>query len=209
MENHYSDIEKLAELRDKGLLTEQEFQQKKNQILSNQQPNSTQQPKKKTGCLKIFGISFIALCVMSTITAIFSDDTNTANTENTEIVETKKNTPDEEIQILEKELENKNLTKAQREEIEIELKSIRTLQFANKHISSWDRSNPELKKYVKKSMNDPKSFEHVSTEFSYGKKNVTAKMIYRGNNAFGAKVLGAVKGTLDYNGNLLEVQDIK
>ena len=58
-------------------------------------------------------------------------------------------------------------------------------------------------------MNDPKSFEHVSTEFSYGKKNVTAKMIYRGNNAFGAKVLGAVKGTLDYNGNLLEVQDIK
>lgn len=106
---------------------------------------------------------------------------------------------------LQKELENKNLSKGQRDEIQIQIKNIRAVKWAKKNINSWDDSNPKLERTVKDAMNDKDSFEHVSTEYSYKKDKVIAKMIYRGNNAFGAKVIESVTGEFDYDGNLISI----
>ena len=242
MNPNLSDLEKLAELREKGILTEEEFQTKKKQILnesSNQNisfenkfqtnQNIPNKPvKKKTGCLKISLITFGAFILMTAITAIFSPEDKNAKKQITNDEFLMSNKPknqqqkidsaklanekfqslsyEEKIASLEKELENKKLSKTEKKEIELEIRSVKVQEFQEKHISSWDGSNRDLVNTVKKSMNDPNSFEHVQTSFDYKDNSVKAKMIYRGNNAFGAKVLGKVIGKIDYNGNLLSVE---
>lgn len=53
-----------------------------------------------------------------------------------------------------------------------------------------DGSNYQLIQQVKKSMNDPDSFEHVDTRYvDNGSGDVIIFMKFRGNNAFGAKIL--------------------
>lgn len=198
MEENYSDIEKLAELRDKGVLTEQEFQQKKSQILG-----TPIIPKKKnSGCGKAILFFIIGSSILGTLIGIFSSVDATTNETQVEQTQT---TQHEELLSLEKELENKELTKVQREEIEIEIKSIKSLQWAKKNINVWDNSNPKLERAVKKAMRNPKSYEHIATEFSYKKNNVTAIMQYRGENGFGGTSIEKVKGVFDYDGNLLEI----
>ena len=88
MNSNLSDLEKLAELRQKGILTEEEFQIKKSQILNqttnqNLPPNNFQQNqvkavKKKTGCLKILLITFGAFMLLTIITAIFMPEDKNA-----------------------------------------------------------------------------------------------------------------------------------
>lgn len=70
MEQNYSDIKRLAELRDKGLLTEEEFQQKKQKILGTQQHIPSAPKKKGPGCLKGLLITFLAIFVFGTISSI-------------------------------------------------------------------------------------------------------------------------------------------
>ncbi|MBA5246567.1 hypothetical protein H1R16_10235 [Marnyiella aurantia] len=115
--------------------------------------------------------------------------------------------PELHLSNLQKELDNKNLTNVQKEEIEIEIKKIRSQKWAKKNINALDNSNPKLERAVKKVMNDDKSFEHVSTKYSFTKNEVIATMTYRGSNAFGAKVIEQITGTFDYDGNLVSVQD--
>ncbi|MFC6269702.1 SHOCT domain-containing protein [Frigoriflavimonas asaccharolytica] len=239
MNLNLSDLEKLSDLRQKGILTEEEFQTKKKQILGDtpakpqlpQENLSTNKtPKKESdGCLKIIIFLFIGSFVIIFISLIFVF-TNTKKeakpVDNELLISDKPKTdqqkidsakisnenfeslsPKDQIASLEKELENKKLTKIQKEEINIEIKNIKELEFAKKNISAWDRSNPKLVRAVKKAMNDPESFEHVETTFDYKKNKVVATMIYRGKNAFGGLVLGTVNGTFDYDGNLLEIQD--
>ena len=239
MNSNLSDLEKLAELRAKGILTEEEFQAKKNQILNqttnqNLPPNNFKQSqskpvKKKTGCLKIFLITFGAFMLLSIITAIFmpEDENGKAKAANDEYLmsDKPKNQQqkidsakianekfqsldnDEKIASLEKELENKSLKKVQKEEIQIEIRNIKQQDFAKKNISAWDGSNPALERTVKNAMNDPDSYEHVQTTFEYKKDKVIGTMLYRGKNAFGGKVVDKAIGTFDYDGNLLEVRD--
>ena len=234
-----SDLEKLNELKEKGILTNEEFENKKRQILGsnsneqnyqNQIQNNRNVPqKKKNGCLKIFIIAAGIIFFLTVIVAIISPKTEDLKSENSSeefLLSKKKKTKEEKIDSaklqnkifnelpldvkiskLEKELENKNLTKIQKEEINIEIKNIRELDFAKKNISAWDGSNPKLERTIKKAMNDPDSYEHVSTTFIYKKNEVIATMIYRGKNSFGAKVVGKATGIFDYNGNLLEVED--
>lgn len=115
--------------------------------------------------------------------------------------------PELHLSNLQKELDNKNLTKVQKEEIEIEIKSIRSQKWAKKNINALDNSNSKLERAVKNAMNDKKSFEHVKTQYSFKKDKVIATMTYRGNNAFGAKVIEQITGTFDYEGNLVSVQE--
>lgn len=114
--------------------------------------------------------------------------------------------PTQHLEKLHKELENKNLTKTQRKEIEIEIKNIRSENWGKKNISGWDNSNTKLERAVKNVMNDENSFEHVSTTYSYEKDRVIAVMTYRGSNSFGAKVIEQVTGIFDYDGALLSVE---
>ncbi|MHA6697688.1 SHOCT domain-containing protein [Chryseobacterium sp. A321] len=88
MQSNYSDLEKLAELRDKGILTETEFNEKKSDILK-QKTNSIQPPKKKnTGCLKSLGVLFLIFCGFSLIFSIFEEEKNTTEQAATKIIET-------------------------------------------------------------------------------------------------------------------------
>jgi hypothetical protein len=57
----------------------------------------------------------------------------------------------------------------------------------DQYFSAWDGSNPEFVSFIKGSMNDPDSFEHVSTgtrDTSDGM--IRIQMTYRGKNSFGA-----------------------
>ncbi|AQW91280.1 zinc ribbon domain-containing protein [Elizabethkingia anophelis] len=159
--------------------------------------------KKKNGCGTVI-LVIIGIIVFLTIIGLLTGNNSANNTNSAGIDSITTNKPNE-IAVLTEKLKDKKLTKIQREEIEIEIKNIKTLEFANKNISAWDRSNPKLCRAVKKAMNDPDSFEHVSTTFEYNKNNVIGTMTYRGKNAFGAKILASAKGTFDYDGNLLEI----
>jgi hypothetical protein len=78
-------------------------------------------------------------------------------------------------------------------------------KFQEQYLSGWDGSFQPLVKYVKDNMNDPNSFEHVSTN-SWGQGNhVLIVMKFRGNNAFGVKVLNSAKAIVDWDGKLIEV----
>lgn len=63
--------------------------------------------------------------------------------------------------------------------------------------SAWDGSNRELVSYVKKSMRDPSSFEHVETLTRDNGDTVSIQMTYRGKNAFGAIVTERVVADID------------
>lgn len=54
-------------------------------------------------------------------------------------------------------------------------------------------------------MHNPSSFEHVESRYFDDGVNFTVIMKYRGNNAFGAKVLNAVKAKIDIKGNIVQI----
>ena len=59
-----------------------------------------------------------------------------------------------------------------------------------KCLSAWDGSYPDLKRYTKKNMKDPKSFDHRETRITpivNGYQNVF--MQYAGRNSFGGMVI--------------------
>lgn len=78
-------------------------------------------------------------------------------------------------------------------------------KWIEKQFSAWDGSHMGLVKLVKENMNDPKSFEHVETKFSDNGSGLTILMKFRGNNAFGGKVLNTVKGAADYKTNTIKI----
>ena len=77
-----------------------------------------------------------------------------------------------------------------------------------KQFSKWDGSNSYLVKALKEAMNDPDSFKHDETRWEYGSgyKYISVYMKYRGKNAYGAYVRGAIKAKIDINGNILETE---
>lgn len=71
--------------------------------------------------------------------------------------------------------------------------------------SSWDGSLYELNSYIKKNLNDPKSFEHVKTTYSDYGSYLVVKTVYRGKNAFGALVVNSITAQVDLNGNPVKI----
>jgi len=78
-------------------------------------------------------------------------------------------------------------------------------QQIEKQFSGWDGSHRQLKILVKHNMNDPKSFEHVDTRYLDKGDHLVVQMIYRGNNALGAKVKDEVWAKVDFEGNVIEI----
>lgn len=78
-------------------------------------------------------------------------------------------------------------------------------QQAKNLLSSWNGSLPTLVDYVKKSMHNPKSFEHVETGISNKGTYLKVKMIYRGTNGFGAIITESIIAKVDGNGKILEI----
>ena len=74
-----------------------------------------------------------------------------------------------------------------------------------KMFSAWDGSLYSLVRYIKKSMNDPKSFDHIETRYSDNGTDLTVFMKFRGKNAFGALVINSVMAKVDYEGNVISI----
>ena len=72
--------------------------------------------------------------------------------------------------------------------------------------NSWNGAHYNLEKYIKANMNDADSYEHVETRYIVQEGNILyVETKFRGNNAFGAKVIQVVKARVDFDGNILEI----
>ncbi|MCP1225736.1 hypothetical protein [Sebaldella sp. S0638] len=69
------------------------------------------------------------------------------------------------------------------------------MKLIEKQFSSWDGSHKNLTEYIKSNMNDAKSYEHVETRYKDNGETIYVVTKFRGNNAFGAKVIGACEAT--------------
>lgn len=74
--------------------------------------------------------------------------------------------------------------------------------------SGWDGSHRNLVDLVKRQMNDADSFEHVETRYWDRGDHLSLRMTFRGNNAFGAKVINEVAATADMNGRILSLETV-
>ncbi|MHA8088829.1 hypothetical protein U8593_00850 [Aquirufa antheringensis] len=73
--------------------------------------------------------------------------------------------------------------------------------------SGYDGSIRSVVKFVKNSMNDPDSFEHVETRTGfYEKGNFIVSMKYRGKNPFGGVITKYIDVKVDYSGNVISVE---
>lgn len=74
--------------------------------------------------------------------------------------------------------------------------------------SAWDGSHKKLEMFIKRSMHDPDSYEHVETVYSDRQSHLIVKTTFRGKNAFGATVKNWVKAKVDAEtGEILNVID--
>ena len=71
--------------------------------------------------------------------------------------------------------------------------------------SAWNGAHIQLERVIKKSMNDPSSFEHVQTTYNEYKDRLLITTTFRGNNAFGGKVVNTIKAYVDLNGNIIQI----
>ncbi len=79
-------------------------------------------------------------------------------------------------------------------------------ELLEKQFSSWDGSHIELTKIIKKSMNDPDSYEHEETVYWDMGDHLVIRTTFRGKNAFGGVVKNWVKAKADINtGQIIEV----
>jgi hypothetical protein len=74
-----------------------------------------------------------------------------------------------------------------------------------KCFSAWDGSHNNLELLVKKSMNDPESYEHDQTTYSDKGDHLIVKMTFRGKNAFGGVVKSTVIAKTALNCNVTEI----
>jgi hypothetical protein len=75
----------------------------------------------------------------------------------------------------------------------------------NKTFSGYDGSHFELNRTIKRSMNDPNSYEHVSTSYSDKGDYLLISTTFRGKNAFGGVVKNTVSAKSTVDGNIIEI----
>lgn len=76
-----------------------------------------------------------------------------------------------------------------------------------RQFSPWNGSHAGLTEIIKKSMNDPRSYEHVETVYWDMGDHLVVRTTYRGKNAFGGTVKDWVKAKVDLNGNVLQIME--
>lgn len=62
-----------------------------------------------------------------------------------------------------------------------------------------------LEVFIKNNMNDPKSFQHIETRYKDENTHLLVTVRFRGNNAFGAKIINTVTAKVDFKGNVLQI----
>ncbi|MDD2633950.1 MAG: hypothetical protein PHW82_00455 [Bacteroidales bacterium] len=71
--------------------------------------------------------------------------------------------------------------------------------------SAWDGSHNGLTTYIKNSMNNPSSYEHVSTRYSIVDDVINVETKFRGTNAYNAIVTNTAIANIDLDGKILNV----
>lgn len=78
-------------------------------------------------------------------------------------------------------------------------------ELIDRNFSAWDGSHRKLEKYIKESMNDPISYEHIETRYWDRGDNLVVQTTFRGKNAFGGVVKNSVKAKVALDGSILEI----
>ncbi|MFZ3172087.1 MAG: hypothetical protein WA118_08915 [Carboxydocellales bacterium] len=76
-----------------------------------------------------------------------------------------------------------------------------------KQFSAWDGSHITLSKYIKESMNDPDSYEHIKTVYRDMNDYLMVTTTFRGANAFGGVVKNSVTAKVALNGDIIEIMN--
>jgi len=78
-------------------------------------------------------------------------------------------------------------------------------QEIEKQFSAWDGSHINLTKHIKDSMNNPKSYEHVKTNYWDKKDFLIVTTTFRGENAFGGIVTNVIRAKISLDGQIFEI----
>lgn len=73
--------------------------------------------------------------------------------------------------------------------------------------SRIDGSHSGLARYIKKSMNDPSSYEHVETKYWDRGDHLVVATTFRGKNAFGGLVLNTLRAKVNLDGQVLAIME--
>ncbi len=84
-------------------------------------------------------------------------------------------------------------------------KAEQRIEMIEDQFSSWDGSHSELTKVIKKSMNDPKSYDHVETVYFDMGDHLIVNTTFRGENAFGGIVKNTIKAKISIDGENIEI----
>lgn len=76
----------------------------------------------------------------------------------------------------------------------------------NRQFATFNGSNAFLVNFIKKRMNDPKSFEHINTSYKDKGSYIDVYMKFRGINAQGVLVLNQIKAKMSINGEVISVK---
>lgn len=78
-------------------------------------------------------------------------------------------------------------------------------EIIKKQSSPWDGSHRNLERLIKKTMNDPASYEHVETRYGDQGDHILVATTFRGRNGFGGVVTQTMSAKLSLSGDILEV----
>jgi hypothetical protein len=104
---------------------------------------------------------------------------------------------------------------AAREEKAVKAQAARAAEYASKkerrekveaQFSAYDGSHPAVERAIKTRMNDPDSYEHVTTRFKDEGTYILVYTQFRGKNAFNAKVMSVATAKVDFSGNVVDLQ---
>jgi hypothetical protein len=73
--------------------------------------------------------------------------------------------------------------------------------------SLYDGSLPQLERYVKKTMKDPDSYEHIETRHWVMGDHMVVKMQFSGKNSFGGTVKTLINAKCSLKGDILSITE--
>ena len=85
-------------------------------------------------------------------------------------------------------------------------KVLTRIEQIDNQFSPWDGSHIKLTREIKKTMNDPESFDHIETRFKDLGNEIVVHESFRGKNSFGGLVVNKVIATVDIEGNVLTMR---
>lgn len=113
---------------------------------------------------------------------------------------------DKKFEMVDEQAMAKAVVETQKQEKVEAANSVQHKKMIEEQFSSWDGSHINLTKAIKKDMNDPNSYEHVSTKYFDLGDHLKVVTEFRGTNSFGAKVKNTVIAQVGLDGHIIEMK---